>query len=415
MTDVCLLNLAIADLLLVFSLPFLAHNARDQWVFGDPMCKIILGSYNIGFYSGIFFITLMSVDRYLAIVHAVYALKARTAIYGGIASVVTWIVSVLASFPEIMYITVNLEEEKSRCLPLYFENNKQPLRVFSVFKINVLGLLLPSVIMVFCYSMIIRRLLTSMSAKRHAIRLVLCVVMVFFFCWTPYNIACFFKGLQLLDIISSCPSSKKIILSLQITEMLAYSHSCLNPFIYVFVGEKFKRHLSRLVAGGPCKNFKILKKVFSVFKLNVLGLLLPSVIMVFCYSMIIRRLLTSMSAKRHAIRLVLCVVMVFFFCWTPYNIACFFEGLQLLNIGYSCTSSKILILSLQITETVAYSHSCLNPFIYVFVGEKFKRHLSRLVAGSICENCKILKIYLPLTANSVYSQSTSIGDHSTGL
>nr|XP_015212317.1 PREDICTED: C-C chemokine receptor type 4-like [Lepisosteus oculatus] len=260
MTDVCLLNLAIADLLFVFSLPFLAHNARDQWVFGDPMCRIILGSYNIGFYSGIFFITLMSVDRYLAIVHAVYALKARTAIYGGIASVVTWIVSILASFPEIMYITVNLEEEKSRCLPLYFENDKQPLRVFSAFKLNVLGLLLPSVIMVFCYSMIIRRLLTSMSAKRHAIRLVLCVVMVFFFCWTPYNIACFFKGLQLLDIISSCPSSKKIILSLQITEIVAYSHSCLNPFIYVFVGEKFKRHLSRLVAGGPCKNCKILKK-----------------------------------------------------------------------------------------------------------------------------------------------------------
>nr|XP_006635643.2 PREDICTED: C-C chemokine receptor type 4-like [Lepisosteus oculatus] len=283
MTDVCLLNLAVADLLLVFSLPFLAHNARDQWVFGDPMCRIILGSYNIGFYSGIFFITLMSVDRYLAIVHAVYALKARTAIYGGIASVVTWIVSILASFPEIMYNTVKLEEEKSRCMPMYSENNKQPL------------------------------------------------------------------------------------------------------------------------------------KVFSEFKLNVLGLLLPSVIMVFCYSMIIRRLLTSMSAKRHAIRLVLCVVMVFFFCWTPYNIACFFNGLQRLNIGYSCTSSKILFLSLQITETVAYSHSCLNPFIYVFVGEKFKRHLSRLVAGSICENCKILKMYLPLTANSVYSQSTSIGDNSTGL
>ncbi|KAG1940172.1 C-C chemokine receptor type [Pimephales promelas] len=35
MTDIFLLNLAIADLLLVSSLPFLAHYTRDQWIFGD--------------------------------------------------------------------------------------------------------------------------------------------------------------------------------------------------------------------------------------------------------------------------------------------------------------------------------------------------------------------------------------------
>nr|XP_015212415.1 PREDICTED: C-C chemokine receptor type 4-like isoform X2 [Lepisosteus oculatus]XP_015212416.1 PREDICTED: C-C chemokine receptor type 4-like isoform X2 [Lepisosteus oculatus]XP_015212417.1 PREDICTED: C-C chemokine receptor type 4-like isoform X2 [Lepisosteus oculatus] len=258
MTDVCLLNLAIADLLFVFSLPFLAHYARDQWVFGDPMCRIILGSYNIGFYSGIFFITLMSVDRYLAIVHAVYALKARTATHGRIASVGIWIAGFLSSFPEIIKNKVTIDGNKSICNPLYVDDSEF-FMAFRVFKMNILGLVLPLGIMVFCYSMIVRRLLTSKSPKKHAIRLVFMVVMVFFVCWTPYNIACFFRGLEILEVYSFCETSKSIHLSLQITEAIAYLHSCLNPFIYVFVGQKFKKHISRLITSLPCVNCRILK------------------------------------------------------------------------------------------------------------------------------------------------------------
>ncbi|KAL4616936.1 C-C chemokine receptor type 4-like [Arapaima gigas] len=63
MTDVCLLNLAIADLLLLCTLPFLAHYSRADWVFGDGMCKMLMGTYYVGFYSGIYFVTLMSIDR----------------------------------------------------------------------------------------------------------------------------------------------------------------------------------------------------------------------------------------------------------------------------------------------------------------------------------------------------------------
>ncbi|MBN3299946.1 CCR4 protein, partial [Amia calva] len=259
MTDVCLLNLAIADLLFVFSLPFLAHYARDEWIFGNAMCKIILGSYHIGFYSGIFFIMLMSIDRYLAIVHAVYALKARTPLYGAIASTVIWIVSFLASFPEIIHNAVKNENDKT-CSPQYTTTEQSKnLRVFGIIKMNVLGLLIPLSIMVFCYAMIIRRLLTCRSSKKQTIRLVVLVVIMFFFCWTPYNIAAFFKAMEITGIYSSCESSKRIQLSLQITEAVAYSHSCLNPIVYVFVGEKFKRHLFKLLNQLPWVNCTILK------------------------------------------------------------------------------------------------------------------------------------------------------------
>ncbi|KAG7469821.1 hypothetical protein MATL_G00132900 [Megalops atlanticus] len=259
MTDVCLLNLAGADLLLLFSLPFLAHYSRDQWVFGRAMCRMVLSGYHIGFFSGIFFITLMSIDRYLAIVHAVYALKVRTRTYGALASFVVWMVSILAAFPEILYAEVK-NETQILCTSM---NEQQNMTLFNIFKVNILGLLLPLIVMGFCYLMIMKKLASCRQAQSKTIRLVVLVVVVFFCCWTPYNIVSFFKALEILRIYSSCKSSKAIHVSLQITEAVAYTHTCLNPIIYVFVGRKFRRHLSRLLGRLPCAGCQALKKRLS--------------------------------------------------------------------------------------------------------------------------------------------------------
>lgn len=262
MTDICLLNLAIADLLLVSSLPFLAHYARDQWIFGNVMCTMVLSVYHIGFYSGIFFIVLMSVDRYLAVVHAVFALRVRTRTYGILASMVTWIIAVFASFPELLYLKTTDTNNQTLCsyYPTDNQQSNHTSRVNGIFKMNIMGLILPLIVIGFCYSMILIRLLTVRSSRRQAMRLVIVVMVVFFCCWAPYNVAAFVKALEIKEYIPhSCESSKAISLSLQITEAVAYSHSCLNPVLYVFVGEKFRRHLFRLLYRTPFSRLQFMK------------------------------------------------------------------------------------------------------------------------------------------------------------
>ncbi|XP_036435561.1 C-C chemokine receptor type 5 [Colossoma macropomum] len=260
MTDVCLLNLALADLLLVCTLPFLAHYANHSWIFGEPMCNMVLGIYYVGFYGGIFFIVLMSIDRYLAVVHAVLALRVRNKAYGISASVVIWIIAVASSFPELYELGVEEINGDKLCSAYPNHEKDHNSKVIGLFKMNVLGLLVPLSIVGFCYSMVLRRLLTVRASRRHAVRLVIVVVVVFFCCWTPYNIAAFLKGLELKRVIATdCKSSSRIQVILQITEAMAYSHSCLNPFLYVFVGEKFKRHLKRLLRHTPCVKLKFMK------------------------------------------------------------------------------------------------------------------------------------------------------------
>ncbi|XP_039593641.1 C-C chemokine receptor type 4-like [Polypterus senegalus] len=255
MTDICLLNLAISDLLFVFSLPLQAYYSADRWIFGDELCKMTMGAYYIGFFAGIFFITLMSIDRYLAIVHAVYAIKARTSFYGSIASAVVWVSALLASFPEIIYNRLNKEE--STCRPMYSDNEtSHHLAILHNLKLNILGLLIPSFIMVYCYFRIIYRLSQCRTVKKQTIKLVYFIVAAFFIFWTPYNIVSFFDVLRKLGVFDDCESSNKIDLLLQITEAFAYVHSCLNPYIYVFVGEKFRRHLLHNLPLSYCKVMK---------------------------------------------------------------------------------------------------------------------------------------------------------------
>lgn len=266
MTDVCLLNLAMADLLLVITLPFLAHQAWDQWRFGDVMCKLVLGVYNIVFYCGIFFICLMSIDRYLAVVHAVYALRVRTRSFGMIAAGLTWVAGFLASFPDNIFLQQKLLSDRMVCFPFDPEmeqndsnSSRHFWRVFSIFKMNTLGLFVPLFFMGFCYSQILWRLMSSQTSKKQAIRLVLVVVVAFFCCWVPLNVASFFKALELMDVYTECDQSKAIALALQVSEAVSYSHCCLNPVLYVFVGEKFRRHLLRLISRAPCSVCRFIK------------------------------------------------------------------------------------------------------------------------------------------------------------
>ncbi|KAG7335629.1 hypothetical protein KOW79_000322 [Hemibagrus wyckioides] len=259
MTDVSLLNLAIADLLLLFTLPFLAHYARDTWVFGNAMCRLVLGVYYIGFYAGIFFIVLMSIDRYLAIVHAVFALRIRSKMFGILASMGIWIAAIISSFPELQHLGV--ENDATLVCNAYPKNvDHNDVRSLAFIKMNILGLLIPLIVVGFCYLMVLQRLQTIRSSKKLAIRLVVVVMVVFFCCWTPYNIAAILKALELKKILNpSCKGSNNIQLALQATEAIAYSHSCINPFLYVFVGEKFRRQLARLLRQTPCVHVQCVK------------------------------------------------------------------------------------------------------------------------------------------------------------
>ncbi|XP_063117113.1 C-C chemokine receptor type 1 isoform X2 [Cavia porcellus] len=248
MTSIYLLNLAVSDLLFLFTLPFLIHYIlKDTWVFGHAMCKLLSGLYYVGLYSEIFFIILLTIDRYLAIVHAVFALQARTVTFGIITSVVTWVLAILASIPGLYFSKAQWEITRHTCSLYYPNESLKAWQRFQALKLNLLGFILPLVVMVICYTGIINILLRRPNEKKaKAVRLIFTIMIIFFLFWTPYNLAVFVSAFQEHMFTNFCEQSRQLDLALQVTEVIAYTHCCVNPIIYVFVGEKFRKYLHQL-------------------------------------------------------------------------------------------------------------------------------------------------------------------------
>ncbi|KAM8973590.1 C-C chemokine receptor type 5-like [Pelodytes ibericus] len=266
MTDVYLLNMAISDLTFVFSIPFLLFTAKHQWVFGNVMCKIISALYFTGFFSGIFFIMVMSVDRYLAVVHVVCSLRFRTVKWGSILSVIIWILAFFFSMPNFIVHQISQESDFTSCSPYYPEGHIINWRLFSYLSINMFGLIIPLGILIFCYSHIIKNLRNSKNKqKRYAIKLILLVVVVFFLFWAPFNIVVFLQILQMFGEISGCQARKRVELASDVTQTLAFVHCCLNPIIYTFAGEKFQKYLYMIFNKAlGCVNRPRKKKTFQI-------------------------------------------------------------------------------------------------------------------------------------------------------
>lgn len=244
-SNIYLLNLAISDLLFLFTLPFWIHYVSwNEWIFGHGMCKFLSGLYYTGLYSEIFFIILLTIDRYLAIVHAVLALRARTVVFGIVTSLTTWGLAGLAALPEFIFHEFQEDFGQPVCSPLYPMGQEDTWKRVQALRMNILGLLLPLLVMVVCYMGIIKTLLRCPNKKKYkAIRLIFVIMVVFFIFWTPYNLVLLLSTYQTVFFEDNCEQSKHLDLAMLVTEVIANSHCCVNPVIYAFVGERFRKYL----------------------------------------------------------------------------------------------------------------------------------------------------------------------------
>ncbi|XP_010843716.1 PREDICTED: LOW QUALITY PROTEIN: C-C chemokine receptor type 1-like, partial [Bison bison bison] len=229
--NICLLNLAISDLIFLFTLPFwIDYKVKDDWIFGDAMCKLLFGFFFLGLYSEIFFIILLTIDRYLTNVHPQFKRQCWNITSGTVTSIVVWVLAILASVPGLYFSKTQWEFTHHTCSIHFPPESFTKWKQFQALKLNIMGLVLPLLVMIVCYTGIIKILLRRPNEKKaKAVRLIFVIMIIFFLFWTPYNLSVFVAAFQDSLFTRKCEQSRQLDLAIQVTEVIAYTHCCLNP------------------------------------------------------------------------------------------------------------------------------------------------------------------------------------------
>ncbi|KAK9980186.1 hypothetical protein ABG768_013569 [Culter alburnus] len=253
-TNIFLLNLVISDLIFAFSLPFWAVYHKSEWIFGSGLCKLVGSCYSIGFNSSILFLTLLTFDRYLAVVHAISAVQSRKKKYAFASSAIVWVLSILASIKDIVFYDVMKGQNGRLCeMTGYIQSTLTKWELIGYYQQFLFFFLVPLVIVLYCYSRItIRVMSTRMVEKCRAVKLIFVIVFTFFICWTPYNVVILLKAIK-ISFGDPNKCSEALDYALYITRDFAYLYCCISPVFYTFLGKKFQRHFLKLLAKRlPC-------------------------------------------------------------------------------------------------------------------------------------------------------------------
>ncbi|XP_078518294.1 somatostatin receptor type 1-like [Lissotriton helveticus] len=247
-TNIYILNLAIADELFMLSVPFLATaTALQHWPFGSFMCRLVLSVDAINMFTSIFCLTVLSVDRYIAVVHPIKAAKYRRPTVAKVINFCVWILSLVVILPIIIFAdTVPSSDGGVDCNFLWPENsNFLWLEAFVVYTF-LLGFLIPLVAICLCYCLIVVKMravalkagwLQRRKSERRITRMVMLVVAVFVVCWMPFYI------IQLFSVFFHPPNP----LVTQLFVILSYANSGANPILYGFVSDNFRRSFQRII------------------------------------------------------------------------------------------------------------------------------------------------------------------------
>lgn len=113
-TNIYIFNLALADALVTTTMPFQSTDyLLNTWPFGEVVCKVFISIDYYNMFTSIFTLTMMSVDRYIAVCHPVRALDFRTPAKAKIINVCIWILSSAVGVP-VMVIAMTKVTDKGK-------------------------------------------------------------------------------------------------------------------------------------------------------------------------------------------------------------------------------------------------------------------------------------------------------------
>ncbi|MBN3286295.1 GP182 protein, partial [Polyodon spathula] len=245
----CVLNVGLADLALVLTIPFwmLEVTLNQVWLWGWALCKLTHLVYTVNMYSSVFFLMYMTVERYLAIVKPSQTWGLKEKRKRGIICACLWTFSLFLTLLENIHVDL-MEWDEPGCymFPSYSYNEWYSSITFLSL---IFSFLIPAITITIFNFLIARAVKANAGFEgRRSLWVVHVYSLVFMLCWVPRNLVIF---LLLVDELWSMPFSCNFVdvlyFSYCIVDCISLFHCVANPIIYNFLSKGFRSNLINTV------------------------------------------------------------------------------------------------------------------------------------------------------------------------
>ncbi|KAL4656832.1 putative G-protein coupled receptor 34 [Arapaima gigas] len=249
---VFLINIAIADLILLLCLPFRVfyHSNNNQWPLGQTWCKVVGNIFYMNMYISIILLGCISVDRYIKIQQGTPQ-RLQGSSWSIAACAVIWTLSTVAVIPMIIFSEGN--EKANKCFQYKQRKYAKGKAYFNLFLVGFFWLVF--IFLIISYGKIAMKLLRTSKKKpdlpnalkyNRTAKKSFFILFLFTVCFVPYHI---FRIFYIHSQVTETSCDWKGIMDKVNEVVLLFSafNSCLDPVMYFLLSGSVRKETVRFI------------------------------------------------------------------------------------------------------------------------------------------------------------------------
>ncbi|XP_063340890.2 C5a anaphylatoxin chemotactic receptor 1-like [Pelmatolapia mariae] len=251
------LSLAVADFIFCAFLPITVTSLLlSHWPFGQVMCKLNTALVYLNLSVSVYILVAISLDRCVSVVWPVWAHNHRSVRKASYVSLCIWTVSLIISIPVFFFMeTKEMNDTKAKIICVHKFGHHDYFKRSSFIQLALvsrflLGFAIPFSVIVSCNAVIIHRLRRSSALARqssHTFKIITAIIIAFFLCWAPSGIMDLIRLEKHRSATTSGTLKYVLVIGTPLASCLACLNSCLNPLLYVFMGQDFKNQVHKSI------------------------------------------------------------------------------------------------------------------------------------------------------------------------
>uniref|UniRef100_A0A8C2IKD5 P2Y purinoceptor 2 n=1 Tax=Cyprinus carpio TaxID=7962 RepID=A0A8C2IKD5_CYPCA len=251
-STIYMINLNVCDTLYILTLPFLIYYYADKndWPFGELMCKLIRFLFYTNLYGSILFLSCISLHRFLGVCHPMRSLYWMNSHRARLISVGIWVIILILQAPILYFSQVRHNGNDLVCHDTTIKELFNDFLVYSTV-VMFLFFVLPFGVVLFCNGLMVKKLLDpsvlrepmSQHSKRKSVKMIIIVLLAFMVCFLPFHVnrsICYtFRYLDKHDCNILLLSNN----AYKVTRPLVSFNSCIDPILYFMAGQSFRNSI----------------------------------------------------------------------------------------------------------------------------------------------------------------------------